>query len=306
MFISFIITYHNEPSWMLKECLQSILAIGIEEKEREIILIDDGSESSPLPELGEIKEQIVYHYQENKGLSEARNKGIELVQGEYIQFVDSDDFLLPEVYKDILEYTRHNKLDICQFRFTTKPNIKVNFNSKSPYNKEQFRTGKEYLCNNNLRAAACLLLFKRELLGALRFKPKILHEDALFTPLLILQATRFASIKSTAYFYRQHATSIMNSQDSEHKARRLRDAITVIKDLQHKLAETSDYSTRRALTRVIEQQVIAHLYTTFILYRSLSRLRQEVHILRALGFYPLPIRSYTWKHLLLSAASHLF
>jgi glycosyltransferase involved in cell wall biosynthesis len=85
--ISFIITYHNEPLEMLTECVQHVLALPLYPGEREILLIDDGS-VIPAPDF----DGVSVVRQENQGLSAARNKGIELAQGEYIQFLDADDF----------------------------------------------------------------------------------------------------------------------------------------------------------------------------------------------------------------------
>ena len=101
--VSFILTYYNLPISYLKECLNSLLLLSLHPNDREIILIDDGSNISPITELEEYKSEIIYIRQRNKGLSEARNTGIRIATGKYIQFIDADDYLIPAVYEHCLD-----------------------------------------------------------------------------------------------------------------------------------------------------------------------------------------------------------
>ena len=91
--ISFIVTYYNLPPQLLGASIDSILALSLAPEEREIIVIDDGSEESPLETLREKWNDILYIRQQNQGLSAARNLGIEACRGTFIQFVDGDDLL---------------------------------------------------------------------------------------------------------------------------------------------------------------------------------------------------------------------
>ena len=97
--VSFIVTTYNLPTTLLCECLQSILSLSLSKEEREIIVVDDGSEVSPLNDLVELRDKIVYVRQRNKGLSEARNMGLVCAQGKFIQFVDGDDYLIQAPYE---------------------------------------------------------------------------------------------------------------------------------------------------------------------------------------------------------------
>ena len=91
--VSFVLTYYNQPVKMLKECLDSILVLSLRPYEREIIIVDDGSDTCPMNELMKYGDDIIYIRQKNKGLSEARNMGIRIATGAYIQFIDADDLL---------------------------------------------------------------------------------------------------------------------------------------------------------------------------------------------------------------------
>ena len=63
--VSFIVTYHNEPLEMLRECINSILALSLAETERQIIVVDDGSDRSPIAELMELSSTVYYLRQDN-------------------------------------------------------------------------------------------------------------------------------------------------------------------------------------------------------------------------------------------------
>ena len=106
--VSFIIAYYNLPIPMLCECIDSIIALSLLPSEREIIVVDDGSENSPMNALMRYGDNIIYIRQHNKGLSEARNVGIQMAKGSYLQFVDADDYLLKAPYSHCLELLRKN------------------------------------------------------------------------------------------------------------------------------------------------------------------------------------------------------
>ena len=123
--ISFIVTYYNLPPRLLHECIESILALSLNNEEREIIVIDDGSHTSPVEELKDLAEHIIYIRQPNRGLSMSRNLGIEACSGEYIQFVDGDDRLNTIVYEHCLDLVRSNHPDIVTFLLSDKEEHEV-------------------------------------------------------------------------------------------------------------------------------------------------------------------------------------
>lgn len=111
--ISIIIPCYNVAEILIQRCMSSIDAQTF--RDYEVILIDDGSESTYSNYLVEIKRKYnkveVYH-QDNKGVSAARNYGIKLAQGDYIVFVDADDYLVPRYLEEALKVAEQNKADI--------------------------------------------------------------------------------------------------------------------------------------------------------------------------------------------------
>ena len=101
--ISFILTYYNLPVNMLCQCIDSVMALSLSPEEREIIVVDDGSKDSPVNSLMKYGDDITYIRQRNQGLSEARNTGIQMAAGQYLQFVDGDDLLNTDAYEHCLQ-----------------------------------------------------------------------------------------------------------------------------------------------------------------------------------------------------------
>ena len=97
--VSFIITTYNLPKEYLAECLRSILQLSLNPREREVILVDDGSDMAAISELLDYQDDIIYLRQCNQGLSIARNRGLQIATGKYIQFVDGDDYLIQVSYE---------------------------------------------------------------------------------------------------------------------------------------------------------------------------------------------------------------
>ena len=86
--------------------------------EREIIVVDDGSEDSPLNDLLRFGDAYVYLRTANGGVSTARNRGLQIANGQYIQFVDGDDMLISNVYEHCLDIARYGKADMVMFDFS--------------------------------------------------------------------------------------------------------------------------------------------------------------------------------------------
>ena len=119
--ISFIVTTYNLQPELLAECLDSIIALSLSDLEREVILVDDGSDIPAIMQLADYQDNIIYIRQSNRGLSEARNAGMRIATGKYIQFVDGDDKLLPTPYEHCVDIARYNDPDVVMFNFTHKP-----------------------------------------------------------------------------------------------------------------------------------------------------------------------------------------
>lgn len=299
MLISFIITAYNLPEGMVHECIDSVLSVPLDTCEREIILIDDGSDVSVYSEIEDIKDQVVFMRQANSGLSAARNRGLSIASGDYIQFVDGDDFLLPDCYWQCIKLLEE-KPDIVSFNFTDDYALLTNGKRSSitlrhNAEKQKLYSGTAYMSAHNLRAAACGYIFKKQLADSLRFTPGIFHEDEEFTPLLFLRADRIVFTNIVTYFYRPRQGSIIKSNDSEHISKRLNDFFQVIVRLRN-AASNMPADKRRALMRRTDQLSMDYIYNVMKLTGSSKCLEQNIEKMRRYGLFPLAKHNYTFKY----------
>ncbi len=287
--ISFIITYYDIPIWMLEECIQSIICLPVNDVEREIILVDDGSHTD-LTSLLQDHPFIRYISQANQGPAIARNTGLNAATGSHIQFVDADDYLLTEGYKHIIQRLRESPtLDVVMLGFTQSKKINTRIDDTS------VMSGAEYMLNHNLRCADWTFLFSRKAMGNLRFTPGIYHEDEEFTPLLLLQANRVMYSSACAYFYRKREDSIVNKNEPIHLKKRLNDAEQIILRLRDK-AKTLSKLEQKALMRRVHQTTMDHIYNVATLTRNEALLEIIVERFRQQGLFPLADENYTTKY----------
>lgn len=276
---------------MLCECIDSILALSLRPFEREIIIVDDGSNVSPMNGLMQYGDEIIYIRQKNSGLSVARNNGIEMAQGEYLQFIDSDDHLIQVPYEHCLDLIRLNVgIDMVMFDFTSTATKETSFKDS------EVITGSEYMLKNNIHATAWGYLFKRATLSELRFTPGIWHEDEEFTPQLLIRAEHVCTTDAKAYYYYKHKGSITTHNDDESKTKRFNDIRGVLDRLQY-LCDRVPQSDRVALQRRVAQLTMDYIYQVIVQQRSQKALNACINELNSKGLFPLPDRDYSQKYI---------
>jgi glycosyltransferase involved in cell wall biosynthesis len=288
--VTFIVTYYNLPVQMLCECIDSILALSLPSEKREILIIDDGSDVSPINNLMQYDDKIIYVRQPNGGLSVARNKGIEMARGKYLQFVDADDHLIQTAYEHCLDLIRQNNdIDMVLFDFTNGTSSQQSFYDLP------IVSGTEYMLKNNIHGMACGYLFQRTTLSDLRFTPGIWHEDEEFTPQLLIRAEHVYATDAKAYFYYKHKGTITTHDDEESKARRFDDMRGVL-DRLHFLCDRVPQTDRLALQRRVAQLTMDYIYQVIVQHRSQKALNACIDELSGKGLFPLPDRDYSQKY----------
>lgn len=309
--VSFIITYYSEPLPLLAECLRSVLQVrslmmqrGMAKQDFEIVVVDDGSRLSPLGMLKQMDEDICYIRQTNAGLSAARNAGLAAAHGEYVQFVDADDALLPHAYCSLCPQSRE-EADIILFRFTSDEGrwhedradafTDKNTPPVRPAGCRRAMSGTQYMLHHNVRASACCYLFRRRLLGRLRFADRLLHEDELFTPLLLLRMHSVSDCPVPAYYYRRRPHSITHTRTARHIARRLDDTETILHRLRDE-AGSMQGDDRRALMRRVEQLTTDYIYIMWKVEADRQVRMRRMRQLTTAGLLPLPLHPYTLRH----------
>lgn len=291
--VSFIVTCYNLPVDMLCECINSILRLTLRPFEREIIVVDDGSDTSPMNDLLKYGDDIIYVRQKNHGVSVARNTAMDMAKGQYIQIIDGDDYLIKAPYEHCLDIVRYNSdPDVVMFDFTHQANQTTNV-----INTPVKKNGAELMRTKNIHGAACCCLFRQSVRGQLSFTPGIAYgEDEEFTPQLLIRAETVYITEAKAYFYRERTTSAIHQKDEASIQKRLDDTKEVILHLSQ-LADTSPQSDKVALQRRVAQLTMDYIYNTILLTRSEEKLNDTIEDLRRNALFPLPDRPYSMKYI---------
>lgn len=224
----------------LDRCVQSL--VNQSYSNIEIILVDDGSpDSCPImcDQFAENDERIKVVHKHNGGLSDARNKGIEVSTGKYIMFVDSDDYVNTNACELLLTYIV-DMPDVIVTDGIVVGNTKTNL-LHYPVKQGIIYKGKEYVkecvTNGNLPMAAWLNVFRREYLiqEQLSFKTGILHEDEQFTPRALLLAQKVVYSGIAYYNYIIREDSITTKKDKRKNAKDFYSTCLELKAIYEKL-----------------------------------------------------------------------
>ena len=288
--VTFVVCYYDLPMQMLCQCVDSILALSLQREEREIIVVDDGSDISPTNALMQYGDDIIYVRQKHSGLSAARNMGINMARGRYLQFVDGDDRLMTEPYNHCLDILRsHEDADMVVFDFTSSTDV------STTYTDGPVLSGTDFMRHHNIHGSACLYLFRQKTLSELRFTPGIFHEDEEFTPQLLLRAEHVYPTDAHAYYYCLRPNSITSTTDEQKVQKRLDDLHAITHRL-YLLADRLPQNDRLALRRRVAQLTMDYLYQIIMQTRSAQQLDTRIAMLRNEGLFPLPDENYSQKY----------
>lgn len=278
MKLSIVVPIYNVAPY-LRKCVDSLLAQDYDDYE--IILVDDGSPDScpqicdeyvekaksgklkaksgaDVPLTSDIQHQtsgfITVIHRENGGLSVARNSGIEVARGEYLMFVDSDDYLEPNVLGALMAQIERDNLDVLRYNYQ---NVNERYEVFLPFKDAkrdvdysgEIVDGETFL--NERLGPSCYawqFLLRRDLIYSgqpsniqhntsdiaqrVLFTPSIYFEDTDWTPRMLLKAQRVASTDRIVYNYlwRQGSITLPNTPQKREKV--LRDKISLLRGFQ--------------------------------------------------------------------------
>ena len=205
MKLSIIVPIYNVEPYLAK-CLDSLLSQTI--GDFEILLVDDGSRDRS----GEIAERYAAEHPEtlrcmhveNGGQGRARNLALPLAQGEYVGFIDSDDWIEPDMYEKLYLKALETGADVVYCDFL-----------------EHFSDGREKVLpaayqEHPLSAAgsSCNKIFRRSLIGDLRFPEGLWYEDFYFSAIMLVRAAQTAYVQEPLYIYRRGQESTMHNNNA--------------------------------------------------------------------------------------------
>ena len=216
--ITIIIPIYNVEQY-LPQCLKSV--INQTYQNLEIILVDDGS-TDACPQICEefaLKDnRIKLIHKKNGGLSDARNAGLKRATGDFISFIDSDDFVAVDFCEKLLKALLENTADVAECDFLAFDNDQdlEKFSTDTKEKIEVFETeaAVELLMKEYFKQTVWNKLYRREVLGHFEFPVGKINEDEFWTYKVFGNAKKIVKIPDVLYFYRQQEGSIMAQQYS--------------------------------------------------------------------------------------------
>lgn len=210
--ISVIVPVYNVQPY-LRRCLDSVVNQTF--SDLEILLIDDGSTDKSgeiCDEYARADNRIRVIHKQNAGISAARNTGIDIAAGRFIGFIDSDDYIAPDMYEQLRnEIIKQNAgMAVCGV-------FDVYNDKPAPFHGEyklcdSEQAMKVFLLGENYGCYAVDKLYKRELFNDLRFKQGIIIEDAQLMPKIVAECERVVFTGAAKYYYMHRNSGITGRQ----------------------------------------------------------------------------------------------
>lgn len=209
--ISVIIPIFNAAPY-LDRCIQSVLEQTY--SDFELILVDDGSQDASLSickKYAQKDSRIIIISKSNEGAGMARNTGLQQARGEFIGFVDSDDYIAPNMYASMLCAMEKNQADIVQCGYVKTDNsnkqlFKSNYKDKIVVGRDNcFR---EYCLKKNIDNYSPCKLFRATVIQNIKFPNLTYSEDAVFLCQAFLKCEKLVILSSCLYYYVQSVGSI--------------------------------------------------------------------------------------------------
>ncbi len=236
--LSIIIPVYNCQSWILR-CLESVRNQGLNDEIYEIIIVNDGSTdntSQVLEEWSKSQKNVIIHNQQNQGVSIARNRGIEIASGEYITFIDSDDYLASQGISQLIKIRGDNTPDVILFgHLSVDSNFKEIEKDNNINNiKSKFYTCEEWVSSHWIHGNPWAQLVRREFIlkNNLRFKKVKFTEDLLFNVEIFHCLPSVLHIDLNIYRYYENPISAIRSRSQNHWKSLSKDAIIVLEEIK--------------------------------------------------------------------------
>ncbi len=280
MKLSVIIPVYNTGKYLPK-CLDSILNQSIDDFE--VIVVNDGSKDNSVDIIKEYvekyKDKIVFLDKKNGGQGSARNLAIKHAKGEYIGFVDSDDFIDSNMYEKMYEVAKNNKSDIviCNTTdFYEKDNseevVKLDFKSNVS-NEEAI-----------IKCVPCILnkIYKKDLLtkSKFTFNESIWYEDLSYSIIMLMIAKKINFIEDPFYYYLHRNSSTMNNNNAQKN-------LNIIKAYDELVKYAKDNNLYKKYKDELDYILLKEVYISTInrVIRTSNKRKEKLKIIKEIRNY---------------------
>lgn len=281
--ISVIVPVYNTDKYLAK-CLDSLVNQTLEDIE--ILVVNDGSSDNSQQIIEDYSlrfDQLKSFVKENGGLSDARNFGVERAEGEYIAFVDSDDFVDEAMFETMYVLGKKHNAEIvmCDLEKVNENGEAFRDLPQSPQLPEKIILNQDFTIFGEISCFACNKIFHRSLFANQKFLEGIHFEDIELIPKLILQSNTMAKINQPFYKYFERQDSITKT----HTQKGL-DMFTAIGNVKSAFENSKYKDEKRQLDRFLILQGF-YSYLAYAAYVKDKKLKKEMlaKLLEMMGKY---------------------
>ena len=311
MFLSIIIPHYNLPDNLLERCLQSIITLGLPFDDYEVIVIDDGSKTPPTWATS-LSRNIKLINAPHGGPGNARNIGIEQACGNYIMFVDADDYLINngEIF-NCIEKLKEERPQILRYHYIVeKEGSKPTRAKKKKTKFNNTISGATFMEKHNLSGSPCIYFFQRELAlrKGIKFPTNIFHEDEEFNTILHYHAQTLIESNAVLYAYCIRNGSTTANQSASFKKERVKDMLHIIERIHFFVQSNKEKSNAiqaRATAHKLDMltaDVILNMMYAGMNAKEIKETCKER--LSPIGLYPLRKASYSLKYRIFRATAN--
>lgn len=294
MKLSIIVPLYASEKWMRK-CIDSLLDQDLSESDYEIILVNDGSPGNDLEIAQEYASQhanIVVLSQPNKGTSGARNTGLRNATGEYVCFVDPDDYVLPNSYGKLVKQMDEERLDMLRFDYQMV-NEAYEIIPPSPREMKMDYTpslmdGKTFL--RDRLGIACYMWVYLYRLSIIKDNGIWCYEgdyfdDTPWLPRVLLKSERVNLSRSKVYCYLQRSDSLVKSQSPQSIEKKMKGQRFLIEELGRQKNDCTDSGAIRWYDMMRAHCVLTLL--SLVAVHHYNRVKETLHFLKQQNVFPL-------------------
>ena len=305
MLLSIVIPHYNIPKKMLKRCIDSIIGQSIPDEEYEVIIVDDGSLEQP----SWIKDEypgynITLINSDHGGPGHARNKGIDEARGKYIQFIDADDYLLPNgQLTQCLAMMETERPQILRFGYKVKTDDTPETTRPRTVKFSNTISGAIFMRDNNLSGSPCTYFFLKSLVveNNIRFPERLFHEDEEFNTILHYHAQTLVVSDAQPYCYRIREGSTTANRSKEFENRRIENMFTIIEHIAayaHQHAAYANTIQTDGITHKLRMLCVDVILNLLFDNRSANEIYDEcMSRLKPMGLFPLAKANYSFKYI---------
>lgn len=296
--LSIIVPLYNAEAY-IKDCLISLLNQGLDEDSYEIVIVNDGSTDNGfeiVEEFSKKYQNIRIIHQKNAGQSAARNVGIRVARGEYICFVDADDFLIRNKLHLLVDIAKKNNVEVLTYDIIGGYYSDILQKCRYVENTvdlsmSKIQAGVDYIAEYNYNNGPWYYLIKRSFLQKINlfFEEGKKCEDGIFTMNLFLEAHLMLHVDLPVYCYVVRANSTVTAKSIEHQRLMIEDFRFAVFRLTEIISKYKEYMSYKCLQRCLCRR---DSYIFFLLIRMMKAKisRREVALvlesLKKSGLYP--------------------